>query len=419
LRQRRFYNALESVTEQVCCTASLTRPDDPSRSWTPSDLLVRLYTSLSGTTLDDAAMEDLRKATGPWFPDADANTAPGNDKPGVANTRRAFERRRDPLTPFDEYCFALKTPPSAPVPLSCTECETALQWPEIVWMRRLLGVEDTHWDPDEVAWHKAVGIWVHAWIRDALGRSAGQPDAPGPPLRQVPAREDLQERLRAAAQRSRHRANAAFRARGTELPEWWIEIHRQAQTHAAHLLDLVAKLGEHGWRRAATEWSLPDESAVQIPTSLPLRVHGRIDVILRGDEDNHWIVDFKTGTAGKLTPAEVAGGSGLQVLLYALACEAAGIPVQAISLAHPADSSLRAASPTELASHERVGKAIQILAYMQNTGVFGMRGTVRNEFGFSRRYPLATLVVPPDVVTRKWSNTFDNPPRTAEGTALP
>ena len=42
------------------------------------------------------------------------------------------------------------------------------------------------------------------------------------------------------------------------------------------------------------------------------------------------------------------------------------------------------------------------LFQMQETGVFGWRGAIRNEFGFSPDYPLATLPIDREFLDEKW-----------------
>jgi hypothetical protein len=42
------------------------------------------------------------------------------------------------------------------------------------------------------------------------------------------------------------------------------------------------------------------------------------------------------------------------------------------------------------------------LFQMQETGVFGLRGAIRNEFGFSPAYPLATLPIDKEFLDEKW-----------------
>jgi hypothetical protein len=45
------------------------------------------------------------------------------------------------------------------------------------------------------------------------------------------------------------------------------------------------------------------------------------------------------------------------------------------------------------------------LRRMQETGVFGMLGTVHSDFGFVRNYPLATLPIDTDLLKAKWGLT--------------
>jgi hypothetical protein len=42
---------------------------------------------------------------------------------------------------------------------------------------------------------------------------------------------------------------------------------------------------------------------------------------------------------------------------------------------------------------------------MQETGIFGMLGSVHRMFGFGRTYPLATLQVDTDLLREKWAIT--------------
>jgi hypothetical protein len=45
------------------------------------------------------------------------------------------------------------------------------------------------------------------------------------------------------------------------------------------------------------------------------------------------------------------------------------------------------------------------LLRMQETGVFGMIGALRDEFGFGRDYPLATLPIDEEILAQKWAIT--------------
>jgi hypothetical protein len=45
---------------------------------------------------------------------------------------------------------------------------------------------------------------------------------------------------------------------------------------------------------------------------------------------------------------------------------------------------------------------------MQERGVFGMLGGLRDEFAFRGDYPLATLAIDPEVLEEKWALTHPN-----------
>jgi hypothetical protein len=42
---------------------------------------------------------------------------------------------------------------------------------------------------------------------------------------------------------------------------------------------------------------------------------------------------------------------------------------------------------------------------MQESGVFGMHGALREEYGHRRDYPLATLAIDGEVLAEKWTLT--------------
>ena len=45
------------------------------------------------------------------------------------------------------------------------------------------------------------------------------------------------------------------------------------------------------------------------------------------------------------------------------------------------------------------------LCRMQDTGIFGMRGEIRQEFGAGKTYPLAMLQVDAEALEEKWALT--------------
>lgn len=88
--------------------------------------------------------------------------------------------------------------------------------------------------------------------------------------------------------------------------------------------------------------------------------------------------------------------------LYALVLAAAGARDVKVSLLTP-ESSLR--PQISLADVQAQASIWRGLAALQDTGVFGLRGTLRAEFGIALELPLATLPVEPDTLEEKWALT--------------
>ena len=92
----------------------------------------------------------------------------------------------------------------------------------------------------------------------------------------------------------------------------------------------------------------------------------------------------------------------MQLALYALALESAGCREVHISLLN-ADSEVL----PQINLHE-VHEALPMweeFARMQESGIFGMRGAMRSEFGRSVTLPLATLEVKEDLWELQWKLT--------------
>jgi hypothetical protein len=152
-----------------------------------------------------------------------------------------------------------------------------------------------------------------------------------------------------------------------------------------------------------------------------LRIRGRIDLILAQTRPNDsqfaganvWIVDYKTGNVKALaasgrTPElrlasvrkKLVRGDAIQLGLYGLAARdlgAAEINLSILSLRTELDKPQLAIA--DLAEHSDFWSELH---RMQETGVFGLRGLIRNDFGFSPDYPLATLPIDKEFLDEKW-----------------
>jgi hypothetical protein len=186
---------------------------------------------------------------------------------------------------------------------------------------------------------------------------------------------------------------------GKVVPDWWNSGWLNARYLARHL---GAKIGgANGWEWMATELTVGRDGAVKITNGVELRLHGQIDLVLAQNDassfagEKIWIVDYKTGSTRELKTSDLhdslVKGITLQLGLYTLAMRelgAAEVSASIVSLM------VKNVAPQllviDLVPHANV---FADLAKMQRTGVFGMKGEIRPAFGYSARYPLATLPI--------------------------
>jgi hypothetical protein len=413
LVQRQFYNLIEAATCGLTLTASLFDETDPSRRLLPSALLTHLFQAQEGRPLSDAEMENLERRTTAWLAEASPASADTPAPEEIEATREAYTSRRRSGVPFSVYEFALDRPPARPVSLSCRTWERAIGAPAMVWLKIVIGVESDEamaW-PD--LWKTAIGAWSHRWLSRAIsGESSGTW------TRRRPALARSEDVLKAAST-TQARIAAAYTAAGRRLPEWWRTGWHEAIWHALRLAELIDAAGD--WPYAATEWTLPPRTAFAVG-GRSLGLTGRIDLVLSDGAQvagsDCWVIDHKTGSVRALSSTRfaehcAAKGTGMQIALYALALHALGAKSVAASILTPAGPLKSQLGRDDILACAPLWEG---LAAMQDTGIFGMRGEVRPEFGRGSSYPLAVLPVDPDLLEEKWMLTH---PKLAPEEAAP
>ena len=400
LALRSFLNTIESTTVAVAATASLYEESTPDRRLNPSDFFTRLYFCARGQAVSEDAMGALRTETSRWLTAGGLFQTIAIDPLTGQQTRVAFDARRDAKRPFGEYEFALRAPLPKPLRLTATQWESAFASPALVWMNRLLGVAGRD-AGDETPWSLATGQWVHHWLHAISG--SPEPGAFAP----LPASPELHARVRHRAETFRDRVLAVLEKSGRAMPDWWLSTWQQALHLAEQLAQRVAEV--EGRTHVATEWKLRD-TAITLGNGAELHVNGRLDLILAAAPpgtsplpDDAWIVDYKTGNRSPLSVKKLWLGDGLQLALYALALHQLGARGIGVSLLTP-DLTLAKAQLT-LADLEAQERLWQGLHAMQESGVFGMRGALRDEFSYRGDYPLATLAIDPEVLAEKWTQS--------------
>jgi PD-(D/E)XK nuclease superfamily len=395
---RQFDALLESTSEAVTLTASLVQEDAPERFWNPSECFTELYLKKRRGPLTQTTLKNLQRNTSLLSRPTDVATE-------VQQTLIAFNARRDSSKPAGEYDFALRPKGGyRPIPtLSVTDLERMLSSPAIIWMKRYLGVEA----PEDPAnpWAATTGKWVHQWLANIVET----PD--GKIFSEFPARAEIDERVRVAADEQRAEVRRLCGLVGKVVPDWWSSGWLNARYLARHL---GAKIGAaEGWSWIATELAVGREGGVKIAEGVELKLHGQIDLVFAEDDassfvgEKIWIVDYKTGSAKELKNSDLhdslVKGTTLQLGLYALAVRQLGADEVSVSIVSLTVKNVAPQlSVSDLAPHTNI---FADLAEMQRTGVFAMKGEIRPAFGYSARYPLATLPIDNDILEDKWAVT--------------
>src|SRR2546430_1835113 len=403
IRRRQLLNLVESVTGGIGASANLYSAAQPGRIANPSEFFSWLYFTARGRGVSQQTLQMLEQQTRGWLKDWSPVDAQKVDSISVGRTRYAFDARRQERA-AGEYEFALKSAPEEPAELRVTQWEQALRWSALIWMEIFLGVESS--DENSDAWPVATGQWVHRWLANSVR------DEDENAFVDVGRAGEIRSRIASHAQAFQNEINALCASREKVVPDWWTS----GWTNALYIADgLAAKVsGLNDWSEMAVEWSLGTPAEILLGENETLRVRGRIDLILarRKSEksklgyDDLWVVDYKTGRQRgfnlkelrrKDTPEhkflrQLVEGRGVQLALYALAVHSLGAKDCRLTLLSPAEE---LKSQFELRHVLAQTEFWRELHRMQETGGFGMVGPVQSDFGFVRKYPLATLSIDP------------------------
>ncbi len=411
---RQFGAAIESAEHGLAITASLLQESAPERLWNPSELFSQIYFAIEKTPLSQQTMTMLREQTHAWLIAHDSTESTRSKNRDVAQTRIAYHERRKAEVKFGEYEFALREPIERQVTLRTTEWDKVVKTPALIWLKKYLGVENE--EPDLNQWAVATGTWVHEWLAQIADSAEGNAfvDFPTP--------TQINERISRAATEFRRMVADLCAKTGNAVPDWWTSGWGNAFALTQCLASKLAEVGS--WSKLAAEWNLDSDQTILLNNTNKLRVRGRIDLLLaqKSPDDsklggtNLWIVDYKTGNVKSLIPSgrtpearavnlqkKLIRGDAIQLGLYGLAARQLG--------AVDADLSIVSVR-TELERPQlKIGALTEFadfwdeLFQMQETGVFGLRGAIRNEFGFSPAYPLATLPIDKEFLDEKWELT--------------
>jgi hypothetical protein len=177
------------------------------------------------------------------------------------------------------------------------------------------------------------------------------------------------------------------------LPWWWKSHQAQAQCKALHFAAEVGKMSD-GYQ-AVTERKL-QRVVVTLPSGRTLPIGGRPDLLLipapgLGVLRRRILVDFKTGADSPLKGTKsLLRFEGIQLGLYLKALES--LEEGAIDAGYmTSDEAWSSQLTSEDINCENAVGVLERLAWMQDEGVFGWTGIVRDPYSAACTYPMATL----------------------------
>lgn len=397
---RRILELVESATCAIGVAADRYGHSPREQAVNPSEFFARLFYEAYGRALSQHEIENIHEQTQQWLAGHTMFDWPTAEATEIEQTITAYRARRADNTfgPF-EFAFQAESPPPRQPSMSASDLGNALKRPALVWMKVFLGVAANDWTGG--SWNLATGQWVHRWLA-TIGAEPGENKFVNrPPF------DETVTRVLTAADLFQSEIVSILDSNGRSLPDWWRSGWRNARHVAAGLARQIGGLS--GWPALATEWKLNQSQPILLGDEHELRVRGRIDVILArpNRREGLWIVDYKTGEAKPLHAkaaelrAQLAGGDGIQICIYALALRQSADLIWASVL--PSDVNLE--PNVDLNSIMQQQPIWEELTRMQKTGIFGMLGELRSEFSFTGTYPLATLAVDRHLLAQKWSRT--------------
>lgn len=383
------YAALaRDTSRELIFSAALFDLEEPELKLAPNSWLERVMVERG--LLADRGLEDafarLAIEAAPQFP------PPAKS---ISTWLEIWQRRRDPVHPFDEYFFSARPDAVRPERLAARQIERAVQDPAELWFEAILGVHRVDWVPLARARKKALGSLAHRVLAAAL-RPVGEQGRFGA----LPAPAQAQARLTQALGR--------LRARWPQ-DRYWDSFSAELTQIARTLLDAVfVQFSDRPF--VGVEIPLPRGATVPLgPGGGRLVVHGRMDLALLDRPE--WggaavdVVDFKTGTDAKLAIDRMARtGASLQLGIYLAAIESLGVRDGRVWMLKPGNG------PAGSVGLEELPQALAPLAQLGrhlSTGCYGALTPDRNEYSASGdSWPLACTPIPAATLAAKFAATF-------------
>jgi hypothetical protein len=320
----------------------------------------------------------------------------------IRNTLTAFLNRRNADVAFDGYgyCFeAVQKQNQRPI-LSCKAIEEAVQKPDKAWIKYVLGVSIPRDFAAIDGLALARGNWIHSWVLW---------DSQSPKYFAKPELNTWSASLKNKSQAQLNRITQVYADCKRTLPEWIqrlvFETLQQAQLLLRKTYEATA-----GFDYCGQEVQL-DDVCIRFADDYSIETKGRIDVLFAKNllgqlsADNEILIfDFKSGQATQaLSKSNLKKGRGIQGALYGLGLSAINgveCDVGYVTSHHQNITMLK------LCDMQEVEGLWRGIADMLESGKFG--ALPEQAYGMAatgEKRPLATTMIAPKVLQRKWELT--------------
>ncbi|MEM9444478.1 MAG: PD-(D/E)XK nuclease family protein [Verrucomicrobiota bacterium] len=388
LEQKQVLNVLESVTSKLAITSSEQGLEPSGNAVARGDFYNLIYHVLHGA--------DLKKQKSVINLANESRPFPCNGKRQYEDIRKAYLARRTKGV-FGEYEFALISRPMPLVIWNASDWELLNSSSAELWLKKYLRViPKDSWFSEKVM-QKALGVWVHKWLGQALLEVFQNGKGLDDTHRVGLLHEALDERMK----KTRGTLWEVYQSVDKHVPEWVDSVVRRGRSIAG---DIGLKLNDFGdgWK-VEVEKKLVEGSKLQFGSG-EMDVSGRLDLLLTHQASREWwVIDFKTGDPDLLSAASLKKGKGLQVAIYVKALKESlgenGFGNLLSARSALKEKLLRANEDAEWNS------VLEGLNKIQSHGVIGWSGSLFNQYSFSGVYPLATLPVDGKLLIEKWMKT--------------
>ncbi|MDR2420018.1 MAG: PD-(D/E)XK nuclease family protein [Puniceicoccales bacterium] len=325
-----------------------------------------------------------------------------------SDLKEIYRHRRDPQKPFGAWDYSLEAPLWKYFSFPCKTWESILQYPEESWYRHILKQEPkmTSLGPE---WQKiSVGIWVHDFL--------SFPEA-SEKIQNLPDLSEGYEHIRSRAKRFRKNVETFFSKHGMRLHTIWEAVWNEALQLACRLFRRIAFHWESC--KFQSEFVIPDETYLSLPSGTSLALKGRIDLWLqRGTKG--YVIDYKTGGDRSLTGHQwyridssgkaIVSAKSLQLLLYGIALHNKGWNDIRLMILKP-DTPMGEKIEKEqlclatLKEDSNFTKFLSIFENIVHKGILGLRPIPHLSSKHFKR-PLATLPIENHILQKRCLKTF-------------